>query len=249
MLNTDLQKLEPGSKIRLIEVDGTQFNADVLRFHCDTLPYTPEELAAAGGDESKLPVKSIWWQGKEYFPWPFQLEGLDASTDTQAAEPKLTVGNIDGQITALCLQFNDMVKAKVYVHDTLVHYLDARNFPEGNPTADPHEEKLQTFFVDRKSAETNEAVEFELSSPADLRGQMIPTRQIHSLCTWAARGSYRSGNGCDYAGDRYFDEKGNPVNDPSLDRCGGLLSDCKKRFGDNEPLSFGGFPGSALIKQ
>jgi phage-related protein len=71
MLNSDLQKLEPGNRIRLIEVDGTKFGADILRFHYDTLPYTPEELAAAGGDESKLPAKPIWWQGKEYGPWPF----------------------------------------------------------------------------------------------------------------------------------------------------------------------------------
>ena len=38
MLNTDLQKLEPGNRVRLVEVDGTKFGADILRFHSDTLP-------------------------------------------------------------------------------------------------------------------------------------------------------------------------------------------------------------------
>ncbi len=249
MLNSDLQKLEPGNRIRLIEVDGTRFGADILRFHCDTLPFTPQELAAAGGDESKLPAKSVWWQGLEYGPWPFSVEGLEISADSQGNAPKLSVANINGLISALCLQFEDMAQAKVRIHDTLVHYLDARNFPQGNSSADPLQEKLQVFYIDRKATENDEAVGFELSSPADLRGLRIPTRQIHSLCTWCSRGGYRTGKGCDYAGSRYFDDKGNPVDDPSQDRCGGLLSDCQKRFGEHEPLPFGGFPGAALIRQ
>lgn len=170
MLNSDLQKLEPGNRIRLIEVDGTRFGADILRFHCDTLPFTPQELAAAGGDESKLPAKSVWWQGQEYGPWPFSVEGLEISADSQGNAPKLSVANINGLISALCLQFEDMAQAKVRIHDTLVHYLDARNFPQGNSSADPLQEKLQVFYIDRKATESDEAVEFELSSPADLRG-------------------------------------------------------------------------------
>jgi len=75
-----------------------------------------------------LPAKSIWWQGKEYGPWPFTVEGLDISSDSQSTELKLTVANIDRLITALCLRFDHMVQARVRIHDTLVHYLDARNF-------------------------------------------------------------------------------------------------------------------------
>ncbi len=142
-----------------------------------------------------------------------------------------------------------MVQAKVIVHDTFKHYLDAANFPDGNPEADPEQEKVQVYYIDSKSTETNEIVEFTLSSPADLQGLLIPTRQIHSLCTWCMRGDYRSGNGCDYAGTLYFDEKGNPTDDPSKDKCSGLLVDCKKRFGADNPLPFGGFPGAALIKR
>lgn len=249
MLNSDLQKLEPGNRIRLIEVDGTRFGADILRFHCDTLPFTPQELAAAGGDETKLPAKSVWWQGRNTARGRLASKGWRSPPTARGNAPKLSVANINGLISALCLQFEDMAQAKVRIHDTLVHYLDARNFPQGNSSADPLQEKLQVFYIDRKATESDEAVEFELSSPADLRGLRIPTRQIHSLCTWCSRGGYRTGKGCDYAGSRYFDDKGNPVDDPSQDRCGGLLSDCQKRFGEHEPLPFGGFPGAALIRQ
>lgn len=65
MITADYQSLEPGNKVRLIEVDGSTFGVDdVLRFHAYNLPHTEEEIAAAGGDESKLKAKSIWWQGR-----------------------------------------------------------------------------------------------------------------------------------------------------------------------------------------
>lgn len=249
-LNSDYQKLEPGNTVRLFEVDGSAFGLDeVLRFHAYNLSHTPEEITAAGGDDAKLAAKSIWWQGKEYGAWPCQIEGLEMATSGSTAQPTLTLANLNGSITALCLRFEDMAQAKVTIHDTLAHYLDANNFPEGNPTADPEQEKKQVYYIDRKSLENDETVEFELASPADLRGLQIPTRQIHSLCTWCSRGWYRTGKGCDYVGTRYFDENGQPVDDPSQDKCGGLLSDCQKRHGENNLVPFGGFPGAALIRQ
>lgn len=249
-LNSDYQKLEPGNTVRLFEVDGSAFGLDeVLRFHAYNLSHTPEEITAAGGDDAKLAAKSIWWQGKEYGAWPCQIEGLEMATSGSTAQPTLTLANLNGSITALCLRFEDMAQAKVTIHDTLAHYLDANNFPEGNPTADPEQEKKQVYYIDRKSLENDETVEFELASPADLRGLQIPTRQIHSLCTWCSRGWYRTGKGCDYVGTRYFDENGQPVDDPSQDKCGGLLSDCQKRHGENNPVPLGGFPGAALIRQ
>lgn len=200
-------------------------------------------------DESKLPAKSIWWQGNEYSAWPVQIEGIEASTSGSGAQPKLTVANLDGSITALCLAYDDMLQAVVTIHDTLAQYLDARNFAGGNATADASQEKLQVFYIDSKSMETNISVEFTLTSPMDLQGLMIPTRQLHSLCTWCIRGKYRSGDGCDYAGTNYFDKHGNPVSDPSLDVCNGTLNTgCKPRHGANNELPFGGFPGTSLLR-
>lgn len=248
-LNSDYQKLEPGNAVRLFSVDGTAFGTgEVLRFHSHNVPHTEAEIVAAGGDESKLPAKSIWWQGQEYKAWPCQIEGIEASTSGSSAQPKLSVANLDGSITALCLAYDDLLQAKVMIHDTLAQYLDARNFPGGNPTADATQEKLQVWYIDAKTSETNEVVEFALSSPMDLQGLMIPTRQLHSLCTWCIRNKYRTGDGCDYAGTRYFDKNNNPVDDPSRDECNGTLTACKLRFGDGNELSFGGFPGTSLIR-
>lgn len=249
-LNADYQKLESGNDVRLIEVDGSSFGlTDVLRFHNYSIPHTEAEIITAGGDESKLPAKPIWWQGNEYAAWPYQLEGLEKSTSGSNATPSLTVANIESSISALCLAYDDLLQAKVTIHDTKEKYLDARNFADGNPTADPTQEKLQVWYIDGKTGElAGETVEFALSSPMDLQGQMIPTRQLHSLCTWCIRNKYRTGDGCDYAGTRYFDKNNNPVSDPSLDECNGTLTACKLRFGENNELSFGGFPGTSLIR-
>ncbi|MBK0350262.1 phage minor tail protein L [Leclercia adecarboxylata] len=248
-LNSDYQKLEPGNQVRLFSVDGTAFGTgEVLRFHSYNVPHTEAEIVTAGGDESKLPAKSIWWQGQEYKAWPCQIDGVEASTSGSSAQPKLSVANLDGSVTALCLAYDDLLQAKVTIHDTLAQYLDARNFAGGNPAADATQEKLQVWYIDAKTSETNEVVEFALSSPMDLQGLMIPTRQLHSLCTWCIRNKYRTGDGCDYAGTRYFDKNNKPVSDPSLDECNGTLSACKLRFGENNELSFGGFPGTSLIR-
>lgn len=249
VMNTDLQKLEPGNLVRLYEIDGSAFGAEILRFHSDTLAHTPEEIAAAGGDESKLPPKSIWWQGIEYSAWPSQNEGIETSTDGSSAQPKLSVANLNGSITALCLAYDDMLQARVTIHDTFAHYLDARNFSGGNPSADPTQEKLQVYYIDSKSAETNQTVEFKLSSPMDLQGIQLPRRQLHAICTWAMNGWYRTGNGCSYSGTAYFDKFNNPVDDPSKDVCPGTLSGCKCRFGANNELDHGGFPGTSLLKR
>ena len=38
-----------------------------------------------------------------------------------------------------------MKQAKVTIHRTYAHYLDASNFPDGNPQADPTAEQLEVF--------------------------------------------------------------------------------------------------------
>ncbi|BEM88707.1 phage minor tail protein L [Serratia marcescens] len=245
--HNDVQKLEPGEVIQLIEIDGTGFGADILRFHAHSLPRESEELAASAGDEQRLKPRSIWRRGQEYEAYPYEITGLATTTDGSQPTPKLRVANISNVVTALCLAYSDLVQAKVSVHQTFVKYLDARNFPAGNSLADASQERVQVFYIDSKTAETNTVVEFQLATPFDLQGQQLPSRQIHGLCTWCIRGWYRTGRGCDYGGVAGFDKDDQPVDDPALDVCGGRVSSCRKRFGEAQPLSFGGFPGSNLL--
>lgn len=41
---------------------------------------------------------------------------------------------------------------------------------------------------------------------------------------------------------------GNPVSDPARDVCAGLVRSCKKRFGETNPLPYGGFPAAGLLR-
>lgn len=268
MIREDVQKLEPGSLVQVIEVDCTAFGGDILRFHNHNIAYTQaeiesainplyagslmwnagSELVNAGNGVGDLPARVIWWQGNAYYAWPSQVEGLEASGSGSPATPTLSVANIDGTISSACLFFDDLLQAKVTIRQTFVHHLDARNFVGGNPDADPTQEVVEIWYLDRKTHEDNETVQWELSSPADLQGQVIPARIISGVCEWCVRGRYR-GPECGYTDPAMFDEDGNPTNDPEKDRCSGLLeTGCKVRWGADNELPFGGFPGASLLR-
>ena len=114
-----------------------------------------------------------------------------------------------------------------------------------NPTADPTAEfDDDVYFIDRKSSETREVVEFELAAAIDLQGVMLPRRQIiQNVCPW----KYRSSE-CSYAGTDYFSTNDAPVSAIGQDVCGKRLSSCKLRFGAFSDLPYGGFPSAGLIK-
>lgn len=110
-ITADIQSLEPGRRIELFEVDCAAIGGDVMRFH------------------GHLQSTSIVWQGKEYKPWPIEAAGFERTSDARQPSPTLTVGDINGTITALCIALDDLVGAKVYRRRTLAKYLDAINFP------------------------------------------------------------------------------------------------------------------------
>lgn len=248
-LEADNQSLETAGRVQLVTIDGTKWGAGKLNFHYLTPKFTPAELTAAAGDEEKLRLKSIWFGGVEFKAWPYQITGLEASTSGQTPEPELNASNINGALTSLCWTFDDMAKFKVYIYQTNVKYLDARNFTGGNPSADPLQVRTQLFMIDEKLSEDDLTVRWRLGCPYDVGDLLIPTRQITQVCTWAMRGQYRTGDGCDYNGSLMFDEKGNPVDDPAKDKCGGLVKDCKARHGQQKALPFGGFVSASLIRR
>ncbi|MBF4211166.1 phage minor tail protein L [Pseudomonas donghuensis] len=192
-LISDIQTLAPGSEVLLFELDGSDFGADILRFHGHAIPHSPEELMAAGVDADQLPAKPIWWQGNEYGAWPMQIE---ANSDGTAVRPVLSVGNVNGRITALCLAFENLVEFKLTIRQTLGRYLDAENFSGGNSEADPTEEAIEVWYIDQKISENGTMVAWELASPGDVGGETIG-RQMTTLCHEAMTGGYR-GPVCGY---------------------------------------------------
>lgn len=240
-IKLDVQKLEPGQRVRLVEVDCTEFDGPIMRFHNYNVEHTQEELLAAQANGTELAPKKVLWQGHEYSCWPYDIDGIELDGTGSTASPTLAVANVDSTISSLCLALNDLAQAKVTIHITFQHYLD------GQLDADPTQEFVQVWYIDRKTNEDNVSISWSLSNPADTSGKMIPARQVHGICYWMLQGQYR-GADCGYTGTAYFDGDGKPVNDPSKDVASGLLTTCcKVRFGNDSPLPFGGFPASALM--
>ncbi|SMG00327.1 Phage minor tail protein [Burkholderia singularis] len=181
----------------------------------------------------------------QYAAWPVNTEGFEISGSGKQPAPTLRVGNVDGSISSLCIALGDLVGAQITRRRTLSKYLDAVNFPDGNPGADPNEEMPpETWLIERKSHEDNETIEFELSSPLDFDGEQLPRRQIiPNLCIWLYRGPE-----CGYTGGPCADANDAPTDDPAKDRCSQSLRGCKLRFGANNPLPYGGSPAAGLVR-
>jgi len=228
-ITSEIQKLAPSAVIDLFVLDLSLFNQGIVRFHAGT-----NEL-----------LRQVVWQGNVYEPYPIIVEGFEFTGNGQSPRPKLRVANVKGTITALILSYQDLIGAKVTRKRTLAKYLDAVNFAIGNPTADATAEFADdVFFVDRKSKETRDVVEFELAASFDLEGVSLPRRQIvQNVCPWG----YRSSE-CGYTGTAYFNANDLSVSLKSQDACGKRLSSCQKRFGTNAELPFGGFPAAGLIR-
>jgi lambda family phage minor tail protein L len=229
-ITSEIQKLAPSAVIELFVLDLSFFNEGVVWFH-------------AGTNELR---RQVVWQGNTYEPFPIQAEGFEFNGNGQVPRPKLKVANVTGSITALILSYQDLVGAKVTRKRTLLKYLDAVNFVSGaNPTADPSAEFADdVYFIDRKSRETREVVEFELAAAIDLEGVSLPRRQIvQNVCPWLYRGSE-----CGYTGTAYFNANDETVSSRAQDACGKRLVSCQKRFGANAALPFGGFPAAGLIR-
>ncbi|MGY2365617.1 phage minor tail protein L [Pseudomonas azotoformans] len=227
-INTDVQLLEPGDAVRLYEVDATHLGGDLMRFH------------------GHMQDGTIIWQGQAYEPISIEAKGLDLNGDGRPALPTLTVGNeiagVRGALSALCLHLDDLAGAKVTIRETFRHYLDAANFPDGNPQASD-QQRVMSWFIEQKTDEDEMQLEFQLSSPADLQGIKVPTQQITSLCRWARMNQYR-GEACAYIGTALFTKHDEPTDDPAQDRCAGRWRSCKVR---GNTARFGGAPGSSLI--
>jgi len=173
-ITSEIQKLAPSAVIELFVLDLSLFGQGPVRFHA--------------GTNSLL--QRVVWQGNAYEAFPIQVEGFELNGNGQVPRPRLRVANVTGSITALVLSYQDLVGAKITRKRTLAKYLDAVNFPGGvNATADASAEFADDiYYIDRKSRETRDVVEFELAASFDLEGVTLPRRQIvQNVCPWKYR--------------------------------------------------------------
>ena len=249
-----LQEIAPGALIELfqLELNVAQHGvAETYYFH-------------AGTNDNGY--GNVVWNGQAYTALPIEVEGFEYSGQGTLPRPKLRISNIMGTITALIFTLPEGLEgAKLTRIRTLARFIDDINFQSndyllledgsvflyedgtfifqeaGNPYGLPQptaEFPREIYFVDRKSAENRDVVEFELASAFDLAGVRAPKRQCITRCQWV----YRSAE-CSYTGTNYFNASDAPVGNANQDVCGKRVDSCKARFGQNAELPHGGFVG------
>jgi lambda family phage minor tail protein L len=195
--------------VELFVLDCTALGGSIFRFHAGT-----NGIGAA-----------VIWQGVTYSPFPIQAEGFDMSSKGVMPRPTLRVSNVDGVVGAQVRAYGDLVGATVTRKRTLAKFLDAVNFSGGNPNADPTAAFADdVFYVEQRTTETAEMIEFQLSAASDLQGLMLPSRIVQaSVCMEhdATVCAYSVGN-----------------------QCTKTLDACKAHWGVAADLPFGGFPGA-----
>lgn len=249
----DLQTPAPDAIIELFELQlftAIHGSNDVYRFHAGT---------------NFVDNGEVVWKGNPYLRFPVEAEGFEYTGQGTLPRPKIRVSNLLSTITAILLSLpNGLEAAKLTRIRTLARYLDAVNYPspgflllEDNSTLLLEDDSAfllepvnatedfsaefprEIYFIDRKTAENRDVVEFELCSAFDLAGIRVPKRQcISNICQWV----YRSAE-CSYNGINYFNAADATVGSLGEDVCGKRLNSCKVRFGQNAELPFGSFPG------
>lgn len=222
-----LQAFDQDRWIELFILDATSINAGYFYFHAGTNEFNT----------------NIIWQGQEYVALPLEASGF-AFSSSEYPRPKLKLANIQGMFSVIVRNYNDLIGMKVIRKRTKVMFLDAVNFTDGNANANPVEElENEVYYVTQKTAENKLYIEFELGTALDLQGVYLPKRSvIANVCPFKYRGEE-----CAYAGTNYFNKAGVAVATEAEDVCAKTVSACKLRFGEYGELSFGGFPGAALV--
>lgn len=225
---SELQGIAPTEIIELfqLELNADQHGVDqTYYFHNGT---------GSGGNSNLV------FGGIAYIALPIEADGFAYSGQGSLPRPTLRASNLFNTITALISTLpNGLEGAKVTRIRTLARYIDDVNFP--TPYGTPDSTAIfpkEIYYVDRKSTENRSVIEFELASAFDMAGVRAPKRQCVSRCQWV----YKSAE-CGYIGTDYFDVNDSVVANSLEDVCGKKQSSCEARFGKNNELPFGGYPG------
>ena len=186
---SELNKINPSSIIELFELEltvglhipaGNPNNLDtVFRFH-------------AGANLNNF--GQIKFNNNLYQRVAVQIEGFEDTGKGTVPRPTLTFSNLGGitkdgtvmtmsdflAIVNLTTPGNDLLDAKVTRLMPLASALDNDNFVGDNPFGTPSTDRLQDriYFIDRKSVENRQVVQFELVSVLDMQNKKIPARIV-----------------------------------------------------------------------
>jgi lambda family phage minor tail protein L len=166
---SELQKLNPSARIELFVLELVEG----LHYATGNPSNVPTVYRFHAGSNMNSNAEIIW-QGNSYQRVPVTFEGAEFTGRGQVPRPTLTIVN-------LTTPHNDLADAKLTRITTHASELDAANFPSNNnPFGTPSSNELpqEIFFIDRKTSETREIVQFELVGALDQANLKLPKRQV-----------------------------------------------------------------------
>ena len=190
---SELQKINPSNIVELF-----QLQLDTTIHGASTTYYFHNGVSE--NNNGNLIFDSV-----EYTRMPIEASGFEFN-GKQLPRPKLRISNILGTFTTILLTLPQGLEgAKVTRIRTLERYIDHINFDIGDILLEDDSELLQendslvsqessdnphgtpdatatfpdeVYFIDRKSTENRDIIEFELAASFDLQGVRLPKRQV-----------------------------------------------------------------------
>lgn len=199
-LNAELFDLAPSAVITLFEIDCQQVALDYGLITNSSILNDINSYIFRFHNHIKLINTSIFWRGNEYIAAPISAEGFEMSTSGTLPTPKLAISVNEDAVSSLSLlkeqiyKIGDITGAKVTRYRTLLKYLDAKNFInlvtsdefEPNPSI---ELAREVYYIDRKSLENRQVIEYQLASIIDVEGLQLPRRLVlANKCPFFYRG-------------------------------------------------------------
>ncbi|HCM1914664.1 TPA: phage minor tail protein L [Salmonella enterica subsp. salamae serovar 28:r:e,n,z15] len=198
------------------------------------------DLTPAGGErfffcnEPNEKGEPVTWQGRQYEPYPIKARDFEMSGTGPSPRVSLLVSNLFGLVTGMAEDLHSLTGASVVRRQVCAKFLDAVNFVQGNPEADPEQEVVARYVVEQLSELTAVTANFVLASPTETDGSVFPSRiMLADTCPWPYRGDE-----CGYSGPPVADEFDRPTGDPAKDKCSHCMTGCE--FRKNE-ARYGGF--------
>ena len=190
---SELQKINPSNIVELfqLQLDSTIHGANTTYYFHNGV--------------SENNNGNLIFDNVEYTRMPIEADGFEFN-GKQLPRPTLKISNILGTFTTILLTLPQGLEgAKVTRIRTLERYIDHINFDIGDILLEDESELLQendslvsqessdnphgtpdptatfpneVYYIDRKSTENRDIIEFELAASFDLQGVRLPKRQV-----------------------------------------------------------------------
>lgn len=188
--HSELQSLNPSAILELFVlelVEGLHYATG----NPDSVPTTFRFHSGSNMNSNA----EIVWQSNSYQRLPIEASGFAYQGKGQTPRPQLTISNFGGitrsgsvidvsgflAIINQTTAHNDLLNAKLTRLQVLASSLDNANFSSGsNPFGTPNSDELpqEIYFIDRKTTENRQIVQFELVGRLDVENKKLPARQV-----------------------------------------------------------------------